>query len=213
MFVSVNRRNAKSYYSYDGINWNDGSTLNVETSSNVINYVVYGNEKFIETTAGSKIILFSVDGINWYPKDISLALQDSTVCSIAYGNDKFVILTSDGRAIYSYNGVTWYDTYDYLSLGDEDVTNRVKELINNGKDEVYVQSEEPVDAPDGAIWVDIDETSGGTLLSGSVPSVAVDDDGKMLQVVNGEYALVTIENSSIKTYIDNYINEALGGDY
>lgn len=81
------------------------------------------------------------------------------------------------------------------------------------QDEVYVQSEEPVDAPDGSIWVDIDEISGGTLLSGSVPSVTTNDDGKMLQVVNGEYALVTIENSAIKTYIDNYINEALGGDY
>lgn len=85
--------------------------------------------------------------------------------------------------------------------------------IDEGADEVYVQSEEPVDAPDGSIWVDIDEISGGTLLSGSVPSVTVDDNDKMLQVVNGEYALVTIENSSIKTYIDNYINEALGGDY
>jgi dihydroxyacid dehydratase/phosphogluconate dehydratase len=39
------------------------------------------------------------------------------------------------------------------------------------------------------------------------------EDGKLLQVVDGAWVAVSIENSSIKTYIDDYINEALGGDY
>ena len=47
----------------------------------------------------------------------------------------------------------------------------------------------------------------------SLPEVSTDDNGKLLQVVDGVWTPVTVENSAIKTYIDSYIDEALGGDY
>lgn len=46
-----------------------------------------------------------------------------------------------------------------------------------------------------------------------MPAVTADDNGKVMQVVDGAWQAVTLENSEIKTYIDTYISEALGGDY
>lgn len=89
----------------------------------------------------------------------------------------------------------------------------VGSLGGAGKDEVYVQAEEPLDAPNGSIWIDIDAEGEGSFTTGTVPSATVDDNDKIIQVVNGAYTLLTIEQSAIKTYIDNYINEALGGEF
>ena len=51
-------------------------------------------------------------------------------------------------------------------------------------------------------------------LGGSgLPEVTTDDNDKIIQVVDGAYQVVALENSAVKTYIDNYINEALGGEY
>lgn len=46
-----------------------------------------------------------------------------------------------------------------------------------------------------------------------LPVVSPADNGKILQVANGAWSAVALENSAVKTYIDDYINEALGGDY
>ena len=46
-----------------------------------------------------------------------------------------------------------------------------------------------------------------------MPEVSAEDNGKMFSVVNGQWAVVDVANSPIKAYIDDYINEALGGDY
>lgn len=48
---------------------------------------------------------------------------------------------------------------------------------------------------------------------GGLPEVTTDDNDKIIQVVDGAYQVVALENSAVKTYIDNYINEALGGEY
>ena len=46
-----------------------------------------------------------------------------------------------------------------------------------------------------------------------VPMVSQALNGMILQVIDGKWQLVSVADSSIKTYIDDYINEALGGDY
>jgi hypothetical protein len=46
-----------------------------------------------------------------------------------------------------------------------------------------------------------------------LPAVTTADNNKILQVVNGAWVVVALENSAVKTYIDDYINEALGGEY
>lgn len=46
-----------------------------------------------------------------------------------------------------------------------------------------------------------------------LPGVTQADEGKLLQVVNGALALVKVEASSVKTFVDDYISSALEGDY
>lgn len=50
-------------------------------------------------------------------------------------------------------------------------------------------------------------------ISTAVPPVSAADNGKIYQVVDGKMAAVSLGDSAVKTYIDDYINEALGGDY
>lgn len=49
--------------------------------------------------------------------------------------------------------------------------------------------------------------------SSGLPEVSETDDGKILQVVNGAWAKVEVKDSSIATYVDDYIGSALEGDY
>lgn len=46
-----------------------------------------------------------------------------------------------------------------------------------------------------------------------LPSVSTSDNGKILQVVGGKVAFVTVDDSSVKTFVDEYISSALEGDY
>lgn len=47
----------------------------------------------------------------------------------------------------------------------------------------------------------------------SLPAVTTADNGKILQVVDGAWAAVAVGDSSIAKFVDDYISEALGGDY
>lgn len=47
----------------------------------------------------------------------------------------------------------------------------------------------------------------------SLPPVTAADNGKILEVVNGVWSAVAIADSSVKTYIDEYLSAALEGDY
>lgn len=62
--------------------------------------------------------------------------------------------------------------------------------------------------------VDI-EMPDGTRLSeyNGFPGVTEADNGKIPQVVNGEIVLVSVKDSDIATYIDEYISSALEGEY
>lgn len=46
-----------------------------------------------------------------------------------------------------------------------------------------------------------------------LPEVTTDDNDKILQVVNGVWTVVALADSAVATYVDDYINEALGGEY
>lgn len=48
---------------------------------------------------------------------------------------------------------------------------------------------------------------------GGLPVVTTGDNGKILQVVNGAWAAVPMADSGVKTYIEEYINSALEGEY
>lgn len=56
----------------------------------------------------------------------------------------------------------------------------------------YVDNEEPIDAPEGSLWYDPDETVPETV---SLPSVSTADNGKFLRVVNGAWSAVTVDSA------------------
>ena len=47
----------------------------------------------------------------------------------------------------------------------------------------------------------------------ALPGVSESDNGKILQVSGGKWQAAEIAGSAVATYIDEYIAEALGGDY
>lgn len=108
----------------------------------------------------------------------------------------------------------------YLVYIDFDTSNNTLIIRNDisvggGDTTVCVQEEEPTDVADGTLWLDtgVDgESNIGISISG-LPAITAEDEDKMIQIVDGRYTLVSIKESSIATYIDEYINEALGGDY
>lgn len=81
------------------------------------------------------------------------------------------------------------------------VTNPTKELpeatsANNGKILKVVNGK----------WAIVEQDK-------DVPIVSGVDNGKIMQVVDGAWNAVSLANSTVKTYIDEYIAAALGGDY
>ena len=73
----------------------------------------------------------------------------------------------------------------------------IRQLI--GK-KVYTQPEEPIDAEDGALWVDTDEDIEGDAVGGGVPPATTDDNGKFLRVVDGSPAWATIPYAEEATF-------------
>ena len=52
-----------------------------------------------------------------------------------------------------------------------------------------------------------------SLLPYLMPEVTAADNGKILQVVDGAWGAVAVADSAVKTYVEDYINSALGGEY
>lgn len=50
-------------------------------------------------------------------------------------------------------------------------------------------------------------------IMGTYPTATEADNDRILQVVDGTPKFVDVSESSIATFIDNYINEALGGEF
>lgn len=60
----------------------------------------------------------------------------------------------------------------------------------------------------------IDQTSiTANAICNNLPVPTTADNGKVLQVVDGAWKAVAVEDSAVATFVDDYINEALGGDY
>lgn len=73
--------------------------------------VAYGNGKFVAISKSQKAA-YSTDGIEWQECTLpSLGL--STLSSIAFGNDKFVVVggtNSTNKVVYSTDGITWEES-------------------------------------------------------------------------------------------------------
>lgn len=52
-----------------------------------------------------------------------------------------------------------------------------------------------------------------TLFEGRLPAVTESHNNQIMQVVNGVWTAVPIDDSAVKTFVDEYISSALEGDY
>ena len=113
-----------------------------------------------------------------------------------------------------------YNEHTNLIVEQEGELNRVAIAdLKISSYEIYKQDEEPIDAPEGALWIDTDEKSssgGGGVSSWNdlsdkpfiptkvsdleqdvdmIPEVTSEDNGKFLRVVDGAWAAVSVPNA------------------
>ena len=98
IFVGVGdgSTNCLTTISYDGINW----------TAPIYGPITYLNNMwFSVSSSSSQTILYSKDGVAWYPTDSS----SGSWTSFAYGNGYFVAVNSSGMysGAYSQNGINW----------------------------------------------------------------------------------------------------------
>ena len=145
-------------------------------------------------------------------KDIVLTAEDIGAVTETIEID--ATLTTEGAAA---DAKATGDAINNLNtlVGSTSVADQISDALVDVEDNIYVQEEEPTDVENGSVWIDTSvdgENNIGASISG-IPTITATDEDKMIQVVGGKYTLVSIKESSIATYIDEYINEALGGDY
>ena len=112
-------------------------------------------------------------------------------------------------------GVSAYSMVDLQPSAEQGVIFHDKDLALVAENEdgvvtVYAIGDKP--SKDYTMQATITELS-DLRTDGGGDDTTTEDNDKILCVVNGEWTAVTIADSPVKTYIDDYINEALGGDY
>ena len=137
--------NRISYYSEDGINWNEG------TSDNRYNPldIAYGNGKFIATINGTYKYAYSEDGINWTIQNMS---ANTTFTTVIYANNKFVMLGKNYSA-YSEDGINW--TINSFSYGDPYNDVKYGLAYGNGKYVVLNGNNTGAYSEDGINWIEL----------------------------------------------------------
>jgi len=71
--------------------------------------VVYGKGRFVAVSRNDLATATSTNGgVTWTRNDEVLPNVDWTAASLAYGNNRFLLLAADGTTAYSFDGVTWY---------------------------------------------------------------------------------------------------------
>lgn len=99
------------YYSDDGLTWNKGTAI---VSGITIKSIAYGKGMYV-AISNTSTIYYSSDGIRWYTAGGNL---QCLLTDVAFGNDVFVAVGSDGgddgtvngEMRYSFDGVIWKKT-------------------------------------------------------------------------------------------------------
>ncbi len=97
--VTIGYKLKTALYSTDGINWN----TSIFSDEIYVNDLVYGNGKFVAIGDNTTTGLYSTNGINWY----TFQMPAGAWSEIAYGNNKFVLGSTDENTAYSTDGINW----------------------------------------------------------------------------------------------------------
>ena len=149
--------------SSDGVTWTTGSIPNdtdgaPDSTTSLWGSITYGKGKYLAVSYSDLATATSADGVTWTRHDTVLPnTGNGTWFNVAYGNNRFVAVTTDGQTAYSFDGITWYQStaLPSLELGFEpDTSNAIK--FDNGIFIVLGGSSGPkssiVTSEDGVLW-------------------------------------------------------------
>ena len=131
-FVAITYGSDVAAYSADGITW----TQTTMPSSSDWYSLTYGGDKFVAISESIErvdttyygVAAYSTDGITWVQS--MLPEQCRNRPSIAYGNNLFVAVNSQGRAFITSDGIDWKTTVEcLLNPYGIDVRERVRDAL------------------------------------------------------------------------------------
>lgn len=128
-FVAITYGSDVAAYSADGIAW----TQTTMPSSSDWYSLTYGGDKFVAISESAYntyygVAAYSTDGITWVQS--TLPEQCHYHPSIAYGNNLFVAVNSQGRAFITSDGIDWQTTVErLLNPYGIDVRERVRDAL------------------------------------------------------------------------------------
>ena len=104
--------------------------------------------------------------------------------------DDFALSEHDHDGVY-----VPVDTFNEL-VGNTKVEDQIKNQLQDIQieKEIYIQNDEPADAADGTVWIDVDAEPVQTSGVVSIPTVTEKDNGKIMMVVNGRWEAVMVSN-------------------
>lgn len=124
--------------------------------------------------------------------------------------------------------VTTMTTEEYEALGDEESNANTLYVLTDSEEEeytrIYTQSDEPVDAPDGSLWVDLDEISATpdatititqsvfyyTSLSDAVNAANNDDFRSAMSSAEAKVAVTRFGSENYRIDLLNDVSETVG---
>ena len=109
-FVAIAENTNTVSYSTDGENWTTTTIpddLVGDSTATQWQRVSYGKGKFVIIAGSERYTATSTDGITWTRNSNALPAGDFDWVSLAYGNNRFVALDSNGNTAYSLDGSSW----------------------------------------------------------------------------------------------------------
>jgi len=119
-FVIIADNTNNVLYSADGETWSESNipedTVSDSTSDSTVSsytHITYGKGQFLAVSSSDRATATSPDGINWTRHNESLIDRGEEyvydIAGVAWGDNKYLILTQDGQLIYSFDGINWLE--------------------------------------------------------------------------------------------------------
>ena len=110
-FVIVGNDTDLVLVSSDGASWATSSIPDDAVGDSTVaqwSKVTYGKGTYLAVSANDRATATSLDATTWTRNDLSLPNFSGNIQSLAYGRNRFVVITDAGETGYSFDGVTWY---------------------------------------------------------------------------------------------------------
>ncbi|MDA9953322.1 hypothetical protein N9D61_03160 [Planktomarina sp.] len=98
--------------STDGNTWATASIPNDDTGDSTIaqwTYAAYGKGKFVAISVNDRATATSGNASTWTRNDQALPDFTDPIVGVAYGQNRFVVITESGELGYSFDGITWIE--------------------------------------------------------------------------------------------------------